>query len=81
VREVEPATSAAEADIRPGDLLVEVAQQGVSGKQGLRQLLKAERGLGKRFALLTVSRDGVTLFKPLRLYEQPVDTAMRLEGQ
>lgn len=81
VREVEPATSAAEADIRPGDLLVEVAQQGVSGKQGLRQLLKAERGLGKRFALLTVSRDGVTLFKPLRLSEQPVDTAMRLEGQ
>ena len=79
VREVEPATPAAEADVRPGDLLVEVGQRGVSGKQTLRQLLKSERVSGKRFALLTVSRDGVTLFKPLRLSEQPVDTAMRLE--
>ena len=81
VREVQPASPASEADIRPGDLLVEVAQQGVSGKPALRQLLKAERVMGKKFALMTVSRDGALLFKPLRLSEQPLDTAMRLERQ
>ena len=81
VREVQPASPASEADIRPGDLLVEVAQQGVSGKPALRQLLKGERVMGKKFALMTVSRDGALLFKPLRLSEQPLDTAMRLERQ
>ena len=76
VRQVEPATPATEADIRAGDLIVEISQRGVSRRQDVRELVKVERGAGKRFALVTVSREGVTLFKALRLSEQLVDAQL-----
>jgi len=76
VRQVEPATPASEADIRAGDLIVEISQRGVSRRQDVRDLVKGERASGKRFALVTVSREGVTLFKALRLSEQLVDAQL-----
>jgi serine protease Do len=76
VRSVGASSPAAEADVRVGDLVVEVGQRGVSGTQAVKDLLRNERAAGKRFALLTVSRGGVTLFKALRLSESHFDTAL-----
>jgi serine protease Do len=81
VRVVEPATAASEADIRAGDLIVEVAQQRISRGQDVRALIKTERVSGRRFALLTVTREGVRLFKALRLSEQMVDANLSQESR
>lgn len=81
VRTVGAASPAAEADIRVGDIVVEVAQKAVSGRQAVKDLLSNERSQRKPFALLTVSRGGVTLFKALRLSERPFDTAYSTRGR
>ena len=81
VRVVGVASAAAEADIRTGDLIVEVGQKGVSGVRAVKELLRAERAAGKAFALVTLSRGGSTLFKALRLSEQNFDTALSLPAR
>jgi serine protease Do len=81
VRVVAAASPAAEADIRVGDLVVEVGQKAVVARQSVKDLLRNERAQGKPFALLTVSRGGVTLFKALRLSERPFDTAYSTSGR
>lgn len=66
----------AEADIRPGDLMLEVERQPVSSARKVKGLLTLARGAGKKFVLVTVQRGGATLFKALRIPEQRFDTAL-----
>lgn len=81
VRSVGAGSPAAEADIRVGDVVQEIGQKRVSGAQSVKDLLRIERSAGKRFALLMLSRDGLTLFKALRLSERHLDTALRVPVQ
>jgi serine protease Do len=71
----------AEADIRAGDLVLEVERQPATSARKVKGLLTLARGTGKKFVLVTVQRGGGTLFKALRIPEQRLDTALVLPAR
>jgi S1-C subfamily serine protease len=63
VTAVEPDSSAAEAGVRPGDVIVEANRQPVRSANDLRQALQRS---GSKPALLLVNREGQTVYLTLR---------------
>ena len=76
VRAVDGASPGAEADIRPGDLLVEIDQKPAPSLKGLKTSVTTARSQGKKFILVTLLRGGETVFKALRMSEQRFNTAL-----
>ena len=71
VTEVAPGGAAAERDLRPGDVIVEVQQERVSSPQELQSRLEALRKQNRATALVLVENAQGQRFVPLRLREQP----------
>jgi serine protease Do len=76
VRTVDGASPGAEADIRPGDLVLEIDQKPASSLKGLKTSVTTARSQGKKFILVTLLRGGETVFKALRMSEQRFNTAL-----
>ena len=62
VAEVDGASSAAERGVRPGDVIIEVAQQKVSSPAEASEEIESARDNGRRSVLLMLSRDGELRF-------------------
>ena len=76
VRAVDGASPGAEADIRPGDLVLEIDQKPGPTLKGLKTSVTTARSQGKKFILVTLLRGGETVFKALRMSEQRFNTAL-----
>jgi serine protease Do len=76
VRAVDGASPGAEADIRPGDLVLEIDQKPGPTLKGLKASVTTARSQGKKFILVTLLRGGETVFKALRMSEQRFNTAL-----
>jgi serine protease Do len=76
VRAVDGASPGAEADIRPGDLVLEIDQKPAPTLKGLKTSVTTARSQGKKFILVTLLRGGETVFKALRMSEQRFNTAL-----
>lgn len=77
VRSVSGGSAAAEADIKPGDVIIGLDQAPVPTVRAVKTLLTKSRGAGRKFVLVTLMRSGETVFKPLRMSEQKFDTAFK----
>ena len=64
---VNAAGSAAEKGIRPGDLIVEIAQRKIVSPADLVDNIKGQRGQGKSTVLLLVDRQGDLQFVAVRI--------------
>ena len=62
VAEVDGASSAAERGVRPGDVIIEVAQQKVSSPSQASEEIEQARDNGRRSVLLMLSREGELRF-------------------
>ncbi|GAK44837.1 protease Do [Tepidicaulis marinus] len=69
VTSVDPAGPAAEKGIRPGDVIVEVAQEKVKSPSDVVERVKAEQEKGRRSVLLLVSTAGDLRFIAVRIEE------------
>mgnify|MGYP003571043401 FL=1 len=69
VTSVDPAGPAAEKGIRPGDVIVEVAQEKVKSPSDVVEQVKAEQEKGRRSVLLLVSTAGDLRFIAVRIEE------------
>jgi serine protease Do len=67
VTEVDPDSPAGQKNIRPGDVITEVAQQKVTSPADVSMKLDAERKAGHKVVLLEVSRGGELTFIGVRL--------------
>ena len=76
VRAVDGASPGSEADIRPGDLVLEIDQKPGPTLKGLKTSVTTARSQGKKFILVTLLRGGETVFKALRMSEQRFNTAL-----
>ena len=64
---VDGSGGAAEKGIRPGDLIVEIAQRKVASPKELLSVIKSEREQGKGTVLLLVDRQGDLQFVAVRI--------------
>ena len=76
VRAVDGSSPGAEADIRPGDLVLEIDQRPASTLKGVKSLVTTARSQGKKFILVTLLRGGETVFRALRMSEHRFNTAL-----
>lgn len=76
VRAVDGASPGAEADIRSGDLVLEIDQKPIQTLAGLKTSVTTARSQGKKFVLVTLLRGGETMFKALRMSEPRFNTAL-----
>jgi serine protease Do len=67
VSSVDPGSSAAEKNLRPGDVIVEVAGQAVKTPDDVSKRIDADVKAGKKSELLLISRDGDITYVGLRL--------------
>ncbi|MGE0253182.1 MAG: DegQ family serine endoprotease [Alphaproteobacteria bacterium] len=67
VTEVDGAGPAAEKDVRPGDVIVEVSQESVSNPAQIANSVRDAKESGRRSVLLLVNRGGDLSFKAVRL--------------
>lgn len=67
VTDVDPLSAAAEKGIRPGDVLVEVAQREVTTPQDVERIVLSEEKSGRNSVLLRILAGGDTRFIALRL--------------
>ena len=67
VTDVDPLSAAAEKGIRPGDVLVEVAQREVMTPQDVERIVLSEEKSGRNSVLLRILAGGDTRFIALRL--------------
>ena len=67
VTEVAGSSQAADKGIRPGDVIVEVAQSKVETPAQVAEKIKAEKADGKKSVLFLISRDGELSFIALRV--------------
>lgn len=67
VVDVKPNSNAADRGIRPGDVIVEVAQEKVSKPEAVAEKVKAEREAGKKSALFLLAREGDLRFVAVKL--------------
>jgi serine protease Do len=67
VSSVDPGSSAAEKNLRPGDVIVEVAGQGVKTPDDVSKRVDADVKAGKKSELLLINRDGDLTYVGLRL--------------
>jgi serine protease Do len=69
VTEVKPGSAAAERGLRPGDVIVEAAQEPVKSVADLNAKIDAARKSGRKSVLLLVQSDGALRFLPLKVEE------------
>lgn len=81
VRAVHGGSAGAEADIRAGDLVLEVDQGPTQSVRSVKDLVTKARSQGRKFVLVTLLRGGETVYKPLRLSEQKFDTALTVPSR
>ena len=67
VSSVDPGSSAAEKNLRPGDVIVEVAGQAVKTPDDVSKRIDADVKAGKKSELLLINRDGDITYVGLRL--------------
>ena len=67
IMEVEPGSAAAERDLRPGDVIVEVQQEKVNTPQEVQARVEALRKQNRATALLLVEGAQGQRFVPLRI--------------
>ena len=67
VSSVDPGSSAAEKNLRPGDVIVEVAGQAVKTPNDVSKRIDADVKAGKKSELLLINRDGDITYVGLRL--------------
>jgi serine protease Do len=67
VSSVDPGSSAAEKNLRPGDVIVEVAGQAVKTPDDISRKIDADVKAGKKSELLLINRDGDLTYVGLRL--------------
>ena len=67
VSSVDPGSSAAEKNLRPGDVIVEVAGQVVKTPDDVSKHIDADVKAGKKSELLLINRDGDITYVGLRL--------------
>lgn len=67
ITDVDPVSAAAEKGIRPGDVLVEVAQKKVGTPADVAELVTAEKKSGRKSVLLLLSRGGDLRFVAVRM--------------
>jgi serine protease Do len=70
ITEVEPGGNAAERDLRPGDVIVEVQQERVNTPQEVQSRIEALRRQNRASALLLVEGQQGQRFVPLRIREE-----------
>ncbi len=66
VTDVDPDSPAAEKDIRPGDVIVEVQNEAVKTPDDVSKHLEADAKAGRKVELLLVNRDGHLTYVALR---------------
>jgi len=69
ITDVESTSAAAKKGLRRGDVIVEVAQEAVSGPEEVTEKIRAQKADGKSSVLLLVSRRGDVRFVALRFEE------------
>ena len=67
VSSVDPGSSAAEKNLRPGDVIVEVAGQNVKTPDDVSRKIDADVKAGRKVELLLINRDGDLTYVGLRL--------------
>ncbi|HCX69577.1 MAG TPA: serine protease, partial [Rhodobiaceae bacterium] len=67
VTDVDPLSAAVEKGVRPGDVIVEVAQHAVETPEDVERIVQSEEKDGRRSILLRISADGDIRFIALRL--------------
>ncbi|HEY1877413.1 MAG TPA: PDZ domain-containing protein, partial [Rhizomicrobium sp.] len=67
VSSVDPGSSAAEKNLKPGDVIVEVAGQAVKTPDDVSKKIDGDVKAGKKVELLLVNRDGDLTYVGLRL--------------
>ncbi|MEQ9195829.1 MAG: DegQ family serine endoprotease [Parvibaculum sp.] len=67
VTDVDPLSAAAEKGVRPGDVIVEVAQRPVSSPEDVEEIVLSEEKSGRNSVLLRLSAGGNIRFVALRL--------------
>lgn len=70
ITEIDPDSSAAQKDIRPGDVILEFEQQKVSTPKEIAKLVQEVKDKNKSSVLLFVSRDDNKLFVALKLKQK-----------
>lgn len=71
VIEVDPLSAAAERGVRPGDVIVQVAQRAVSSPEDVKRIVESEEKAGRNSVLLRLVAGGETRFVALRLGGRP----------
>ncbi|HET7086932.1 MAG TPA: DegQ family serine endoprotease [Rhizomicrobium sp.] len=64
---VDPASPAGEKNLRPGDVIVEVAGQAVKSPDDVAKRVEADAKAGKKVALMLINRDGDLQYLGLKL--------------
>ncbi len=64
---VDPGSAAAEKNMRPGDVVVDVAGQAVKTPDDAMKKVEADAKAGKKVELMLVNRDGDLVYVGLRL--------------
>jgi serine protease Do len=67
VTDIDPLSAAVEKGVRPGDVIVEVAQHAVETPDDVERIVQSEEKDGRRSILLRISADGDIRFIALRL--------------
>ncbi|MEP5926143.1 MAG: PDZ domain-containing protein, partial [Nitratireductor sp.] len=67
VTDVDPLSAAVEKGVRPGDVIVEVAQRAVETPEDVERIVKSEEKGGRSSILLRISAGGDIRFIALRL--------------
>ena len=67
VTAVDPGSPAAEKNLRPGDVIVEVAGQAVKTPDDVAKRVDADAKAGKKVALMLINRDGDLQYLGLKL--------------
>ena len=67
VSSVDPGSSASEKNLRPGDVIVEIAGQAVKTPDDVSKKIDGDVKAGKKVELLLINRDGDLTYVGLRL--------------
>ena len=76
VKNVAKGSSAAEADVKVGDVVLEVGQKRVKSPQEIKNQFAVARTENRSVVLVSLIRGGEMMFKALRLSNRKLDTAL-----
>ena len=76
MKNVAKGSSAAEADVKVGDVVLEVGQKRVKSPQEIKNQFAVARTENRSVVLVSLIRGGEMMFKALRLSNRKLDTAL-----